>query len=438
MRNEGRRIAIDPKRWPFFYGWIVLLAGSLGLLMSAPGQTIGVSAFTDPLLDALSLSRDQLSIAYMGGTMLSAVMLTKAGIFFDRFGAIRTAFIASVGLGVALLYMSQTDAISQYLGGGRIVTMGLILVGFVFMRFFGQGVLTLASRTMIVKWFDARRGLAVGVLSVITAYGFSMAPVVFNSLIEWQGWSMAWITIAGVSIFIFPIVIFLFYKKDPHVYGLLPDGFSDKKLENKKEVRFPIKKEYTLQEARSTLSLWVYAGLAALYGLVITGFSFNIVSVFAMRGLSKEVAFEIFQPIALVAIVITACTSWLSDYIKLKYIALVFGIGGLIAMYSTVTLGQGTVQYWLLVIAYGTCSGIHPLILTLFLPRFYGKNHLGAITGQAMTLVVFSSAIGPILFSQSLTVTNSYNGAAYLCGLVFLGLLIAAFFTHNPQEGVEL
>ena len=195
MGNEEKRSIISPQYWPFFYGWIILFVGSLGLLMSAPGQTIGVSAFTDPLLEALALSRDQLSIAYMCGTMLSAVMLTRAGIFFDRFGAIRTALIASIGLGLALLFLSQSDKLSQIFGGGTMITMLLIFFGFIFIRFFGQGVLTLASRTMVVKWFDARRGLAVGILSMITAYGFSMAPVVFNELIEWKGWSMAWMNL---------------------------------------------------------------------------------------------------------------------------------------------------------------------------------------------------------------------------------------------------
>ncbi|MFT4565835.1 MAG: OFA family oxalate/formate antiporter-like MFS transporter [Saprospiraceae bacterium] len=427
---------LAPQKWPFFYGWIILLVGSLGLLMSAPGQTIGVSAFTDPLLDALGLSRDQLSIAYMIGTMMSAILLTKAGIFFDRFGAMRTALIASVGMGIALLYLSQMGRLSALFGGGVILTMGLILFGFVFIRFFGQGVLTLASRTMVVKWFDARRGMAVGILSMITAYGFSMAPVVFNDLIDWNGWSQAWMLIGVVCIFIFPIIILLFYKRDPADYGLKPDGFSDKKLAKHQVVRFPIKKEFSLNEARKTMSLWVYSGLAALYGLVITGFTFNVVSIFATRGLSKEAAFEFFQPIAIVAIVVTICLSWLSDYIKLKYIAYLFGIAGLVAMYSTVMLGKDALHYWLLVGSFGTCSGIHPLILTLFLPRFFGKQHLGAITGQAMTLVVFSSAIGPVLFSQSLTLTGSYNGSAYICGLVFLGLLIAALFTRNPQEEI--
>ena len=36
-----------PSAFPFYYGWIVLFASTVGLVMSAPGQTIGVSVVTE-------------------------------------------------------------------------------------------------------------------------------------------------------------------------------------------------------------------------------------------------------------------------------------------------------------------------------------------------------------------------------------------------------
>ena len=44
-------------RTPFFYGWLVLLAGSFGLFMTTPGQTLGVSVFLDGIIADLALSR---------------------------------------------------------------------------------------------------------------------------------------------------------------------------------------------------------------------------------------------------------------------------------------------------------------------------------------------------------------------------------------------
>ena len=42
-----------PRSVPFFYGWVVVAVGSLGVAMSIPGQTLGVSVFTDSLIEVL-------------------------------------------------------------------------------------------------------------------------------------------------------------------------------------------------------------------------------------------------------------------------------------------------------------------------------------------------------------------------------------------------
>lgn len=424
---------IDPRRFPFFYGWMIIPVGALGVLMSAPGQTIGVSAFTDSLLEALRLSRDQLSVAYMAGTMLSSVMLTRAGRFFDKFGAAKTGLFASIGLAIALLYLSQIDKISSAIGSNKLIPIIGIFLGFIFIRFFGQGVLTLTGRTMVVKWFDARRGLAVGILSMVTAYGFSIAPVVFDYLITQGNWSTAWVKIAIVAGFIFPIIVVLFFKDGPELYDLKPDGYSENRRSNRKPIRFPIYKDLTLSEARRTLSLWVFSGLAAMFGLVVTAFSFHVVSFFAEQGFSRTEAINIFQPIAIVAIAATFFFSYISDFVRLKYIAILFGCSCLLTMYGMINLSGSGINYWILIISYGCSSGIHVLIMTVFMPRFFGKEHLGAITGQAMTIVVFCSALGPILFSLSLSRTGGYQLAAVVCASIFFILLVATLFTHNPQ-----
>ena len=425
---------IDPGKFPFFYGWMIILVGGLGVLMSAPGQTIGVSAFTDSLLDALRLNRDQLSFAYMAGTMTSAMMLTQAGKFFDKYGAVKTGLFASLGLGTSLLYLSQIDKLTQSIGSQSLIAIAGVFFGFIFIRFFGQGVLTLTSRTMVVKWFDQRRGLAIGILSMVTAYGFSIAPVIFDHLINEGTWSTAWIKIAVVIGLIFPFIILVFFKEGPENYGLITDGATKAKSKAKQDQKFPIHKDFTLSEARRTWSLWIYSALPAMFGLVVTAFSFHVVSIFVEAGFSRNDAMHIFQPIAVVAIVATLFFSLISDYIRLKYIAVIFAIVCAITMYGISDLRTSGIKYWILILAYGCSSGIHPLILTVFLPRFFGKEHLGAITGQAMTIVVFFSALGPILFSLSLTRLGSYMPASLICAGIFLLLMVAAIFTTNPQS----
>ena len=108
-----QRFPFDPAKAPFFYGWIILAAGTIGMLMSAPGQTVGVSVFTDFLIDALSLSRRHLSLTYLVGTTASALLLTRAGKFYDRAGARTMVVVVSLGLAGVLVYLSFTPAVSR-------------------------------------------------------------------------------------------------------------------------------------------------------------------------------------------------------------------------------------------------------------------------------------------------------------------------------------
>ena len=46
----------NPQKIPFFYGWIVFILSTLGILFSIPGQTMGLAVFTESFIDVLGLS----------------------------------------------------------------------------------------------------------------------------------------------------------------------------------------------------------------------------------------------------------------------------------------------------------------------------------------------------------------------------------------------
>jgi hypothetical protein len=58
-----------------FYGWRIVGLTALLTAMTAPGQTVGVSVFVDPMIQALELSRSQMSLAYLVGTLAGAIGL---------------------------------------------------------------------------------------------------------------------------------------------------------------------------------------------------------------------------------------------------------------------------------------------------------------------------------------------------------------------------
>ena len=177
-----------PASYPFFYGWVIVAAATLGTIMSIPGQTMGVSVFTDHLINdpAIALGREDLALAYLLGTLASAVLLPVAGYFFDRLGARKMIIIASPCMGLTLWLLSSTrEVISAITGTQSSLPPGadqagvaflVLSCGFLLVRFWGQGVLTMVSRAMLGKWFRERRGIASGISGIFVSASFAGAP----------------------------------------------------------------------------------------------------------------------------------------------------------------------------------------------------------------------------------------------------------------------
>jgi OFA family oxalate/formate antiporter-like MFS transporter len=104
--------------------------------MSVPGQTMGMAVFTDPFIEAFGLTRTQLSLAYLFGTVSSSLFLTRAGRWFDRYGGRMMITLSSVALGLMVAFVSVIDRLNQGLGSA-VIAFGLIFLGYFGVRFFG-------------------------------------------------------------------------------------------------------------------------------------------------------------------------------------------------------------------------------------------------------------------------------------------------------------
>ncbi|MDZ7686290.1 MAG: MFS transporter [Gammaproteobacteria bacterium] len=214
----------DVRRLPFFYGWVVWVFSTLGFMFSVPGRTMGMAVFTDHFIEVLGLSRTQLSMAYLMGTIGSSLFLTRAGRLYDKVGGRLMIAGSSVALGLMVASSSFTDQLSLALGGSTAVTFVAILLGYFGVRFFGQGVLTSSSRNVLLVWFVKRRGIVSGVRGVFVSLAFSLAPILLAWLIASFGWRGAlWVMALTVGVG-FPLLAIVFIRNNPRECGLLPDG----------------------------------------------------------------------------------------------------------------------------------------------------------------------------------------------------------------------
>ncbi len=432
---------IKPEKFPFFYGWLILVMGIIGTIVSTPGQTIGVSMFTEPLISHLEVSRVGLSLAYLIGTITSSLFLTYAGTLYDRFGARVVGPAASVFLALSLLYITRIGQINAFLVGifpvsAPFVIFPLITLGFLGIRFFGQGVLTMVSRNMVMKWFNQRRGLVSALLGIFIAFGFSYAPRIFGLLIETYTWQRAYLMIAFFVGVVFTLLAIILFRDNPQQHGLIPDG-RELHLDTKGSgpLYEPIR-DYTLGEAVKHYSYWIYILSLGLFSYHITATTFHIVSIFETSGMNRDAAIAIFLPSAVVAVVTHFIAGWVSDYIRLKLLLYIHIASIMLSAAGVMFLGN-EVPVWMLIAGNGISQGMFGILSTITWPRFYGTRHLGAISGFAASWMVAGSALGPFLFSLSLRWFDSYFQAGFMSLVIAAIMFVLSFRADNVNEKVR-
>ncbi len=227
--------------------------------MSAPGQTAGLSVFTDPLIRELGISRTEVSTSYLIGTLLGACVLPLTGRALDRWGVWRMTIIIGVAFAVFLAALSFVAGI-----------VGLT-AGFVGVRMAGQGALSLAATTLVARSIADRRGLALGIASGIGSGGISLVPVFVETLIAGTDIHVAWrVEAVVVAAVVIPIGL------------LLPRRTATAQGRKSAETAGggPV---WTLREAAATGMFWTIAAGLAVSGMLSTALAFHQVAVLGER-----------------------------------------------------------------------------------------------------------------------------------------------------------
>lgn len=422
-------------RLPVFYGWVILILSTVGFLMSIPGQTMGMAVFADVFIESTGLSRTQLSTAYLLGTLSSAFLLTRAGRWYDQVGARAMLVGSSMALGIMVAFLAVADRIATGLSatlglGMAAISFPLMVLGYFGVRFAGQGVLTNASRNILLVWFEKRRGFVSGVRGVFVSLGFSIAPLAIAWLMDTAGWRGALVWMAVTVGVVFAGLALLLARDHPRVADLRADGTPSNHTETPPTRPF---KDYTLEQARRNGVFWIYALSLSIHALFGTAVTFHVVAIFEAAGRSRAEAFAYFIPQAVVSLSTNLAASTLADYMRLKplllimLVAFISGAAGLINLH----MQWG---YWLLVAGFGIGGGLWGVLSNLVFIRQFGALHLGEISGLNTSLTVMASAIGPVLFSLALDVFGTFNAAAYVCIACLIALLLAALVIRQPRD----
>lgn len=181
------------------------MAGGFICAMLAVGGTIYIfGLFVVPVSEAFNLSRADANNGLILNMLGMAVWSPIMGWLLDRYSA---RYIMSFG---AVMYAVGFSVIAA---STSLWPIALAIVGPISMSVTSAGAL--AANTVTARWFQKRRGRALGILAVSTsAGGFFMTPI-FAMLIEQYGWrdTLSIMAIAIPSCMI--LVIFLLIRDRP-------------------------------------------------------------------------------------------------------------------------------------------------------------------------------------------------------------------------------
>ena len=416
--QTGLRTSRMINRVPFFYGWVVLVAGLIATVMIGPSQTFTVSLYIDTYVSDFGISRANIALLYGVATLSASLLLPITGRLTDRFGARRMIVVATAGLVLSCALMARVNGL---------VTLVLF---FLLLRFFGFGSMQLISNHAIAQWFIVRRGFVMGLAGLSLAGSLLLFPALAESLISSFGWRQSWVGLGLIlGLVMFPVG-WLFIRDTPELYGKRPDG--DNLIAG--NTGTATEDNWTLPEARRTAIFWIFAvGLACLT-MIMAGLVFHQLSLFEARGLSRAVAVRNFQYVALFTVLGNLSSGPLLDRISPRKI-----LATLMVLLAVQVLWlQLMTQPWhaiLYALLFGMVGGSYRVVDSTVWANYFGRKHLGSIRGATMIGTLGGTAFGAYPLGLSYDYFGSYNPA--LNAFVVLPIVLAgvALVAARPAKG---
>jgi len=308
----------------FSYAWVVVGLIFLVLLTSA-GIRATPSVMILPLEHEFGWSRSTISLAISFNIALYGLIGPFAAAAMQRFG------IRPVVLG-ALVLLSIGTALSSLMTmpWHMLMTWGL-LVGS------GTGVAANTLGAIIVsRWFEVRRGLAMGLLTASAATGQMVFLPLMASMVEHYGWRSVAFLVATVAALAVPLVA-IFLPERPSDVGLRRYGqAADAPLDADVALRNPLAIAFgALGKAMKVRDFWLLFFSFFVCGMSTNGYiGTQFIAMCNDYGINEVGGAGILAAMGMLDLVGTTLSGWLSDrfnprvllfwYYGLRGLALIF------------------------------------------------------------------------------------------------------------------
>jgi MFS family permease len=414
----------------FFYGWVVV-AVAFVTLGTAFGVWYSFSVFFLAVIKEFGWSRAAASSIYSVFILSQALVGPLAGHLQDRFGPRKTIPFGTLLLTFSLLLTGLVRELWHFrLAYGVLAGAGVGILGFS------------SHSAFIPKWFERRRGLAMGLAMSGIGFGMLLLVPAVEHAITLYGWRTTYWLFAGLVFFLVGPLNLIFSRSRPQDLQLRPDGDrspGDSCPSPSKRIMKIIdlpwtRVEWTLRKAVKTKRFW-YLMIGFFFGsYVYQATLLHGISAMVDSGLSRSAAAYYFGILGLTGAGGKILFGYLSDRFEREKIN--FLAGGVTAL--------GLICLMII----GRSEGPLPLLFALLFGLGYGAAaplfpsvsadiFLGNSFGLIFAVMGIGGGIGGAMGSFSLgwvhDLTGTYSIALFL-SLISIALSCLFIWLAAPSK----
>jgi len=410
-REPGTAAALAA-RLPFFYGWVIVYIGFLGVFMMGATTFWGLPVFVTPMIDDTGWSRTAIFGALTARFIVGAFGGLLLGGLADRKGGPGRLLLIGVlidAASMASLYWVQSPL--QF-----ILVYGVIGGA-------GNTGMRLTMATLIPKWFIQRRGSAVGYSSMGGgASAFIMVPLI-AVLVGELGWREAWVALAALMLVtVVPCVPFA--VRAPEDMGLHPDGRAPVVSTAARPVI--AERSYSLSEAMHSWVFWILLASIVFGSYSLQTGTIIMVPYFKDIGFSPGVAASAVSVYGFFSIAARFIWGFAADRLSVRRALVMQAFLTAIGAFFMVQIG-GQFSLYVISAYMGVMLGGFPTLGQLIWPEFFGRTHIGSIVGVVQFFSTVIGSAGPLIAGLILDQTGSYSPALWLLVGTWLGCSLAVY-----------
>ena len=298
----------------------------------------------------------------------------------------------------------------------------------------GTGITAMVLAVVVTnRWFEARRGVVLGLLSAANATGQLLFLPMLARFIEAAGWRSAALAVAGVSALVF-VIVFLFMRDKPEDMALKPYGWTPG--EENVVAPKPLAPIAALRLALRSPAFWVLGGSFFMCGASTNGLvGTHLIPACHDFGISEVRAAGLLAVMGIFDIVGTTASGWLTDRFSSRNLLFAYySLRGISLIFLPHTLATGGVNLNWFAVFYGLdwIATVPPTVrLTA---NAFGRENTGVIYGWIGASHQLGASLAALVAGTLRTVMGDYRPSFWSIGVLCFLTGFAFLFCKQALE----